>query len=38
MDHSAFVYLMDPDGKPIMYFERGDDAAAIAAGLAKWVR
>lgn len=38
MDHSAFIYLMDPDGKPIMYFERGDDAPAIAAGLAKWVR
>ena len=38
MDHSAFIYLMDPDGKPMLYFERGDDAAAIAAGLAKWVR
>lgn len=38
MDHSAFIYLMDPDGKPVMYFERADDAAAIAAGLAKWVR
>ncbi|MBB4633092.1 SCO family protein [Sphingosinicella soli] len=38
MDHSAFVYLMDPDGKPITYFERDDDAAMIAAGLAKWVR
>lgn len=38
MDHSAFVYLMDPDGKPIQYFERSDDAAAITAGLAKWVR
>jgi len=37
MDHSAFIYLMDPDGLPIMYFERGDSADAIAAGLDTWV-
>jgi protein SCO1 len=37
MDHTAYIYLMDPHGKPIMHFERGDSAAAIAAGLSKWV-
>ena len=38
MDHTAFIYLMDPDGGPIMHFESGDSADAIAAGLMKWVR
>lgn len=38
MDHTAFIYLMDPDGKPITYFERGDSAQTIAAGLTQWVR
>jgi protein SCO1/2 len=38
MDHTAYIYLMDPDGRPIMHFERGDSAEAIAAGLEKWVR
>lgn len=38
VDHSAYIYLMDPAGKPIMYFAREDNADAIAAGLRKWVR
>lgn len=38
MDHSAYIYLMNPDGTPIMFFERADTAEAIAAGLAKWVK
>lgn len=37
MDHTAFIYLMDPDGRPIMHFERGDSADVIAGGLEKWV-
>lgn len=38
MDHTAYVYLMDPDGRPITYFQRDDNADAIAAGLKEWVR
>lgn len=38
MDHSAYIYLMDPDGKPMLFFERADSAGAITAGLQKWVR
>jgi len=37
MDHSAYIYLMDPEGRPIMHFGRDDDAATIAAGMQKWV-
>lgn len=38
MDHSAYIYLMDKTGKPIAFFDRGDTADAIAAGIEKWVR
>ncbi len=38
MDHSAYIYLMNPDGTPIMFFERADTADAIATGLTKWVK
>jgi protein SCO1 len=37
MDHSAIIYLMDPEGKPITFFSREATANEIAADLAKYV-
>ncbi|WP_231923462.1 SCO family protein [Sphingobium cloacae] len=37
MDHSAIMYLMDRDGKPITFFARDATPEQIAADLAKYV-
>lgn len=38
MDHSRAAYLMGPDGAPIALLPAEQDAKAVAAELAKWVR
>jgi protein SCO1/2 len=38
MDHMSQAILFDPDGKPIALLPQDQDATAIAAELAKWVR
>lgn len=37
MDHSRAAYLMGPEGQPIALLPVDEDAAAVAAELAKWV-
>ncbi|MCA1661504.1 MAG: SCO family protein [Novosphingobium sp.] len=36
MDHSRIAYLMDPQGKPLALLPIDQDAAAVAAELARW--
>lgn len=38
MDHSALMYLMDPDGEPITFFARDTTANQIASELNTYVR
>jgi protein SCO1/2 len=38
MDHSAFLYLMDPDGNYAAHFSHQDDAAEIAGGIRDFLR
>lgn len=38
MDHSRVAYLMDRDGKPLSMLPVDQDADAVAADLAKWVK
>ena len=37
MDHSAFLYLIDPDGDYAAHFSHQDDAAEIAGGIRDFV-
>lgn len=37
MDHSAFTYLMGPDGEYITHFRHGDTAEEVAAELRKYL-
>jgi len=38
MDHMRVIFLMDPDGKPLVMLPHEKDAAAIAAELERWVK
>ncbi len=38
MDHSRTAILMDPEGRPVALLPQDQDAPAVAAELAKWVR
>ncbi len=38
VDHSATIYLMDPDNRPVTFLEHDATPAAIAAELATYVR
>ncbi len=38
VDHSATIYLMDPDNRPVSFLDHGATPQAIAAELATYVR
>ena len=38
VDHSAFIYLMGPDGGYMTHFSHTASAAEMAEGLAKYVK
>ena len=37
MDHSAFIYLMDAEGRPVNFYARDMGAEAIAVDIRRWM-
>ncbi|MGB7406416.1 MAG: SCO family protein [Pacificimonas sp.] len=37
VDHSAYIYLMDPDGQPVNSYDRATPPEAIAADIEHWM-
>lgn len=37
MDHSAYIYLMDENGEPVNFYDRGQTPAQMAADIRKWM-
>lgn len=37
MDHSAYIYLIDPDGRPITFYDRTMPPAEIASDIREWM-